>query len=169
MKNNPRSLPILRTAAALAVLAALMMTVRSLATLRDSTDLYRRRTADAIELAALRQRAHSLNAIVATREQEGSPSGTLSDLLQTALPGHPATTREMDPTPTLAGWTARRVSVVLSDVSGDELGRFLQTAADHHPPWALLECSLLAAPTPGRLTKAELVLGSVEHAAGRQP
>ena len=156
-------------AAALAVLIGLAMTVRSLSGLKETAELYGHKTAEVRELAAMRQRAHDLRAIVAERAGEAGPAPTVSELLQAALPTHAAVTRELDPSPTLPGWTARRVSVVLSDISGDELGRLFQEAGKRHPSWALLECTLLAAQPPGRLAKAELVLGTVERTAGSQP
>ena len=163
MNPDQRLLLVLRVTAALAIVTGLAMSG-----LQDASALYGRKMADARELAAMRQRAHDLRAIVAERTREAGPAATVSELLQAALPGHAAVTRELDPTPTLPGWTARRVSVALSDVTGDELGRLFQEAAKRRS-WALLECTLLASSTPGRLTKAELVLGTVERTAGSQP
>ena len=168
MKDDRRLLVTLSVMAALAVLASLVLTVRSLTGLRRTTELCQKTSADIGELTALRQRSQQLNAIVAARETMTEPSIPISKLLQTALPVRTATSRELEPVSTVPGWTARRVSVVLTDVTGDELGNLFQEATRCQPPWAILDCTLFASPTPGRLTKAELTLGMVERAAGAQ-
>jgi hypothetical protein len=165
MNNKPVGLIVLSVTAAVATLTGLIWTGQSLARLGPAAELYRKKVSDIRELTSLQQTLQDYRRVLAAREQmDGSPAA-LPDLLRTTLPGREAAFRELDPLPTLPGWTARRMSVALTDISGDDLGRLLAEVARRQPPWSLLECTLLASPTPGRLAKAEWVLGMVEKAA----
>ena len=44
-------------------------------------------------------------------------------------------------------------------------GKLLDAGVAANPPWTLLECTLFAAPTPGRVAKATLVFSTVERAS----
>jgi hypothetical protein len=165
MKNKPVGLIVLSVAAAVATLTGLIWTGQSLAHLGSTTELYRKKLSDIRELTSLQQTMQGYRLVLAAREQRTGSPAALPDLLRTTLPGREAAFREIDPLPTLPGWTARRMSVALTDISGDDLGRLLDEAARRQPPWSLLECTLLASPTPGRLAKVEWVLGMVEKSA----
>lgn len=165
MKNKPASLIVLSVASAVAVVTSLIWTGQSLAHLGPTSELYRKKLSDIRELTALQQTMQGYRRLLAAREQKAGSPAALPNLLRETLPGREAAFREIDPLPTLPGWTARRMSVVLTDISGDDLGRLLNEAAKRQPPWSLLECTLLASPTPGRLAKVEWVLGMVEKSA----
>jgi hypothetical protein len=167
MKDNPIRLILLRVAAGVAVLTGLVWSGQSLAHLGQTTDLYRKKISDIRELSTLRQTVLRYRHVLTDREQMAGPLTPLAEVLRTALPGRETAMHEIDPLPTLPGWTARRVSVALTDISGDDVGRLLNETARCRPPWSLLECTLLASPTRGRLAKAELVLGAVEKTAGQ--
>jgi hypothetical protein len=147
--------------AVVTALAGIVMTARSLAGLSQTVESYRKRTADIREVTALRNRMQVLRALVAERERQGGAPAPVTDLLQAVLPNRAVTTRQLDAMPTLPGWTAQRVSVVLTDIAGDELGRLLQEAARRQPAWTPLDGTLLASSTPGRLAKVELTLMAV--------
>lgn len=156
---------ILGAVTALAGVIGLVMTVRTVAGLPQTTALYSRKAADLQTLAGLRQQALQHRALVAAYAQQAGVPVPLATVLREALPGRDATLRELDPPPTLPGWSARRTRVVFAGISGAEMGRFLDDAARRQPAWSLLECTLIAAPTPGRLAKADLVLGTVSRDA----
>jgi hypothetical protein len=162
--RSDRSLFILSVLAAAATLAGVALSIRSLAGLSRTAELYRKKTADIREVAVLRNRMHALRALVAERERQTGQPVAIQELLQAAVPSRTATTRELDPMPTVPGWTARRVSVALNDITGDELGRLFQEAARARPGWTPIECTLFAAPAPGRLSKADVTMVTVERA-----
>jgi hypothetical protein len=167
MKDKPLRLIVLSVAAVIAALTGLIWTAQSLVHLRQTTDLYRKKMSDIRELSGLRQTVLQHRRILAEREKMPGSPAPLPDVLQTALHGREAVCHEIAPLPTLPGWTARRVSVALSDISGDDLGRLFDEAAKRQPPWSLLECTLMASPTPGRLARVELVMGAVERVSGQ--
>ena len=168
MNNKPVGLIVLSVVAAVAVLTSLIWTGKSLSRLGPTAELYRKKLSDIRELASMQQTLQGYRRVLAARDRQNSSPATLPDLLRTTLPGREASFRELDPLPTLPGWTARRMSVVLTDISGDDLGRLLDEAAKRQPPWSLLECTLLASPTPGRLAKVEWVLGMVEKTSSHE-
>lgn len=153
---------VLGAAAALAVLIGLIMTARSMAGLSRTAELHRRKADDLRTLAAMRHTAQYYRSVAAARDRTEGAVPPLTDLLRSVLSGRDATIRELPPLPTLPGWSARRVSVVLTNLPGEELGRLLQEAGRQQPGWTLLECTLQASPEAGRLTRVELVLGTVE-------
>ena len=167
MIARPSGLILFGAVTTLVGVVALVMTVRTVTGLSQTAALYNRKTADLRTLAGLRQQTLQQRAIVAGHAEQAEAPAPLSVVLREALPGREAALRDLDPLPTLPGWAARRTRVTFTDIAGDEMGRFLDDAARRQPAWALLECTLVAAPTPGRLAKAELVLCVVTRDANR--
>lgn len=156
---------IVWSAAGLALLAGLLLTTRSLAGMDRTLEILSRKTADASELAALRDRAALHQALLASYAgYPATPTG-LDALSRIALPGTPMRIVTTDLSPSVPGWKARKVSVEFNDIAGADLGRFLDAGAAATPPWSLAECTLLASPTPGRIAKATLVLVAAERQA----
>jgi hypothetical protein len=167
MKDKPAMLIVLCVAAIVAALTGTIWTARSLVQLPRDVVAYQKKVSDIRELSAMQRTVLGHRALLAERRRMEKTPISLSELVHDALPGKEAAIREMEATPTLPGWTARRASVALSDVSGDDLGRLLHDAANRQPPWSLLEGVLQASPTAGRLAKVELVFGSIEMTAGQ--
>jgi hypothetical protein len=158
---------ILWSAAGLSLLAGLLLTARSLGGLDRTLEILSRKAADAGELAGLRKQAVRHQALLeATTRYPDTPQG-LETLARATLPGQAMRILTTDLSPSVPGWTARKVSVEFNDIAGSDLGRLLDAGAAATPPWTLLECTLLASPTPGRIAKATLVLVTAERSPNR--
>ncbi len=169
MKPRPRLLLSLSVAAAVAGMTGVIITVRSLVGLPQLFDSYRRKASDLHTLHAMQLTASRYREMLATNRKDPGIPVPLSNLLSATIPGCDVTIREREPVPTATGWIAKRFSVTLKSVSGDDLSRFLAEASRQSPVWTLQECTLMAATIPGQLAKAELVMGVVELDSSAPP
>jgi hypothetical protein len=157
VKNPEPTLLLAGSATGLALVAGLILTLRTLGSLDSATALWARKATEAAALQRLAAITAEQRAEVALRATAPAEPANLGVLLRDTLPGITAEWRALEPLPTIPGWTAPRQGVTLTNLTGDELGRFLAAATTANPPWALLECSLRAAPRAGHLARAELV------------
>lgn len=165
VKKSNIPLMILWSSAGLYLLAGLLLTARSLGGLDRTLEILSRKAADAVELAGLRERAKRHQALLESYGRYPATAQGLEALARATLPGQALRILTTDISPSVPGWTARKVSVEFNDMAGTDLGRFLDAGAAATPPWTLLECTLLASPTPGRVAKATLVFVTVERRA----
>ncbi len=163
MKKNNLSLTILWSLAILALLTGLLLSIRVVGNIGHTTENWRKKNSELQDMMAMRATASEYRALLRYYSQYPASPPQLSDLAHTAVPGVTLTTRLTDTHPATPGWTARKVNIGITDIAGDDLGRFLEAASGSTPPWALLDCTLSASPTPGRLAKVELVLETVER------
>lgn len=154
---------MLWSAAGIALLAGILLTFNSLTGMNRTTEIMNKKTADAHDLAELQANADMHRAILRHYAQYQTAPIAFETLVKTMLPDRACSTRSTETLPTVPGWSARKISVGFSNISGAELGHLLETGANATPPWTLLECTLFASPTPGRLARAELVMGTVEQ------
>ncbi|MEI6563849.1 MAG: hypothetical protein WCO42_06030 [bacterium] len=163
MKKNNTPLALLWSAAGISLLAGLLLTLRSVGDMSRTTEVWHKKANDMQEMNSLRAIAVQHRTLL--KHYTGYPAvpTPLGELARTAAPGLNLMTRSTETHPTVPGWTARMVSVGLTDITGDDLGRLLDAATAANPPWALLECTVSAASTAGRLSKAELVFETVER------
>lgn len=164
MKNPEPTLILAWSAAGLALAAGLVLSFRTAGSLESVTALWAKKAGEAATLQRLAAITAAQRAEVARRAAEAAAPASLGTLLRDTLPGVTAEWRTLEPLPTIAGWTAPRQGVTLTGLSGDDLGRFLAAATAARPPWALMECTLQAAPQAGRLARAELVFVTTEPA-----
>lgn len=165
MSGERNSLRALRIAAGVAAVCGLAMAATRLAALPEESGRWRKKAADLQEIRKLQATLEQQERVVAGFGAYPAAAPDLGPLLRNAFQGKTVATRERDAVPTLAGWTGRRVSVVIEDVEGADLDRFLENAAALRPPWGLAECVLQASGKSGRLSRAELTLVTVEKAA----
>jgi hypothetical protein len=160
-KNN--SFPIaLWILAGLSLVAGLLLSVNSLSTLSRTLELLERKAGDSRELATLQLQAARNQAILEQYSAAAAKPVPFETLASAAIPGVSMTTRTTATQPAVPGWTQQKISVDLTDINGSDLGKLLAAGAAAQPPWALVECTLFASPTAGRLAKATLVLETVE-------
>ncbi len=165
MKKNNLPLIILWTTAGLALLAGLLLTVQSLNGITRIREILLKRANDARELAGMRLQANRYYSLLTTYAQYPASPVPLETLARTTLPAQPMRVLTTDITPSVPGWTAKKVSVEFTDISGTDLGKLFDAGATAHPPWTLIECTLFAGPTPGRVAKATLVFSTAERAS----
>lgn len=161
-KNNP-ALTALWSAAIISAIIGVLLSVQSLREIRRTTEIWRKKTNDLQEMTAMRTTAAMHRSLLKLYAQYPAAPASLGELARQAVPGLNMTTRSTETHPSVPGWTARKVSLGLADITGDELGRFLEAVSTASPPWAILDCTIASSPTPGRLTKVELVLETVER------
>lgn len=161
MTQEGNSLRALWAMAVAAALLGVVWTARNLAVLPRVSERWEKKTADLAELQAIRAAVGRQDRRVAEFEAMPTAPSDLSSLARTCF-GKAVATRELEPMPTVAGWTARRVALALDDVAGDDVGRFMAEAAAAKPPWGVTECVLQASGKSGRLARAEWTLVAVE-------
>ncbi len=163
MKNNPLSLRTLWTLAGLALLLGLLLSLRTVGQLRRTTEIWEKKAHDLQEMMALRAIATKHRGILKQYTQYPATPVAPGELARRTVPGLNLITRSTETHPSLPGWTARKATIGLIDITGEELGRFLEGVTTATPPWAILDCTLSASQAPGRLAKVELVLETVER------
>lgn len=165
MKKSNTPLIVLWSAAGLSLLAGLLLTSRSLGGLSRTTEILAKKADDARELAGLRERAVRNQSLLKDYARYPAAPVGFEALERATLPGQAMRILTTDVSSSIPGWTTRKVSVELNDIAGADLGRLLDAGASATPPWTLLECTLFAAPAPGRVAKATLVFVTVERQA----
>ena len=163
MTREGKSLRMLWAIAIAASLLGVVLTVRNFAVLPRGSERWDKKSADRTELQAIRKAVERQERMVASFESLPATPTDLPALAKKQF-GKAVATRELEPMPTIAGWTARRVGLAAEDVAGDDVGHFLAEAAEAKPPWGVTECVLLASGKSGRLAKVELTLVAVEKA-----
>ncbi len=165
MKKNNTPLVILWNAAGLSLLAGLILTLHSLNGITRTREILSKKANDIRELVGLRTQANRYRSLLTATAQYPASPVPLETLARTALPSQPMRVLTTDITPSVTGWIAKKVSVEFNDIAGIDLGKLLDAGVAANPPWTLLECTLFAAPTPGRVAKATLVFSTVERAS----
>jgi hypothetical protein len=163
MKKNNHSLTALWSAAILAAIVGVILSIQSLRDIGRTTEIWHKKTNDLQEMLAMRTTAATHRNLLKLYAQYPASPAPLGELARVAVPGLMLTTRSTETHPSAPGWTSRKVSLGLADISGNDLGRFLEAVGTASPPWALLDCTITSSPTPGRLAKVELVLETVER------
>ena len=163
MEKNNSTLILLWSLAGLSLATGILLTLRSVYAVPRTTELWERKAADIKALTVLQTRTARNRAILDGYSRYPALPVGLETLTQTTLPGRTLTARTTESRPSVPGWSLRKVSVDLTDISGEDLGKWLAAGAQATPPWALVECTLTAASTPGRLAKATLVMETVER------
>ncbi|MEI8351254.1 MAG: hypothetical protein WCG36_02970 [bacterium] len=163
MEKNNSTLILLWSLAGLSLATGLLLTLRSLNAIPRTTELWERKAEDIKALTVLQTRASRNRAILDRYSRYPAVPVSLESLTQTTLPGRTLITRATESRPCVPGWSLRKVSVDLNDIEGEDLGKWLAAGAQASPPWALVECTLTAASTPGRLARATLVMETVER------
>ncbi len=165
MKKNNTPLIIVWGAAGLSLLAGLLLTVHSLNGISRTQEILLKKANDIRELAGMRSQANRYHALLTAAVQYPAGSIPLETLARTTVPAQSMRLLATDITPSVPGWTAKKVSVEFTDIAGTDLGKLLDAGAIANPPWTLLECTLFAAATPGRVAKATLVFSTVERSS----
>ncbi len=163
MKKNNTSLIILWGLAILSLIGGFLLSLGTLKDIRRTEEIWRKKTNDLRDMQALRTLAAEQRNLLQYYAQFPARPAPLEEIARTAVPGLNLLIRATEKSPSVPGWSARKVSLGLVDVSGDDLARFLEAAGSATPPWALLNCTLSAGPVPGHLAKAELILVTVER------
>lgn len=165
MKRNNATLVFLWILAGASLLLGLLLTAQSVGELARTTELWARKAQDHRELTRLAATEARYQAILGEFSHYPAGPVRIEELARDLLPGRSLTVRSTESRPAVPGWTLHKVNVDLTDLSGSELGRWLEAAAAAKPPWAVVECTLTAAPVQGRLAKAGLVMEAVERDA----
>ena len=156
-------------AAAIVAVVGLVMTAQSVSRRAEVARRLSRKAADLGALQALQHTVQRQRAILADFEQRGGQRPVpLNTVLKTVWADLTPELKEQDVALSVPGWTARRVSVTLTDVEYDGLARFFQLAEAQRPPWCLVECSVRASPQAGRAAQADLVLEAIERSDGKR-
>ncbi|MEI7881106.1 MAG: hypothetical protein WCI95_09550 [bacterium] len=163
MKRNNHSLTALWSAAILAAIVGVVFSFQSLRDLGRTTEIWHKRTNDLQAMMTMRTTAATHRNLLELYAQYPAAPAPPGELARLAVPGLILTTRSTETHPSAPGWTARKVNLGLTDISGNDLGRFLEAVSTASPPWAILDCTVSASPTPGHLAKVELVLETVER------
>lgn len=163
VKKSNSSLIRIWSAASLSLAAGLLLTLHSLSGIPRTTALWERKTSDIRSLADMRSLARRQQLLLTNYSRHPATATRLEDLTRIALPGHAITIRTMEILPSLPGWTTRKVTLELTNISGEDLGKWLDAATAAKPPWAPVECILSASSTPGHLAKASLVMETAER------
>ena len=166
MKKSNTPLAILWSAAGLSLLAGLILTINSLNGISRTREILSKKTHDIRELAGMRTQANRYHFLLKATVQYPASPVPLETLTRTTLPSQPMRLLSTDITPSVSGWTAKKVSVECNDIAGSDLGKLLDAGTTATPPWTLIECTLFSAPTPGHLAKATLVFSTVERVTG---
>lgn len=163
MKNNNPILTLLWSAAMLSLIAGLALSLSALGKIGATKKLWRKKAGQLQEMMALRATAATHRALLNRyAEYPATPTPLEAVARQTVTRLNPVI-RATEVHPSVPGWSTRKVNVGLNDISGDDLGRFLEAADRATPPWALLDCALASSATPGRLSKVEMTLATVER------
>jgi hypothetical protein len=165
VKKNNTPLIILWSAAGLSLLAGFLLTHHSLNGITRTREIFLKKTNDIRELAGMRTQANLHHSLLTAAVQYPPSPIPLETLARTTVPAQPMRLLTTGITPSVSGWTARKVSVEFNDIAGIDLGKLLDAGASANPPWTIIECTLFAAPTPGRVAKATLVFSTVERAS----
>jgi hypothetical protein len=165
VKKNNTPLIILWSAAGLSLLAGLVLTLHSLNGIGRVREILLKKADDSRELAGLRTQANRHHALLTAYTQYPASPVPFETLVRTTLPAQSMRLVTTDVTPSASGWTAKKVTVEFNDIDGADLGKLFDAGAKANPPWTLLECTLFAAPAPGRVAKATLVFSTVERAS----
>lgn len=165
MKKSNTPLAILWSAAGLSLLAGLIMTINSLNGISRTLEILSKKTNDIRELVGMRTQATRYHSLLKATVQYPASPVPLETLVRTTLPAQPIRLLSTDITPSVSGWNAKKVSVEFNDIAGSDLGKLLDAGTTANPPWTLIECTLFAAPTEGRVAKATLVFSTVERAS----
>lgn len=163
MKENNPSLTALWSAAIISALIGILLSFQALSDIGRKTEIWRKKTNDLQEIRAMCTVASAHRNLLKHYAKYPAAPAPLAELARQAVPGLNLTTRSTESHPSVSGWTARKVSLGLADITGNDLGRFLEAVSAASPPWAILDCTISASPTPGRLAKVELVLETVER------
>lgn len=164
MKKNNTPLVILWSAAGLSLLAGLILSLHSLKGINRSREILSKKANDIRELAGMRTQANRYHSLLTAAVQYPASPIPLETLARTTVPSQPMRLLSTDITPSVSGWTAKKVSAEFNDIAGSDLGKLFDAGASANPPWTILECTLFAGPTPGRVAKATLVFSTVERA-----
>ncbi|MEI8140291.1 MAG: hypothetical protein WCI03_10545 [bacterium] len=162
MKLNNPSLTGLWSAAGIALLIGVLLSAHTLGDIRRTSEIWNKKTNDLHEMVAMRTTAAEHQRLLNHYGQYPTGSTSLGELARAAVPGLALITRSTETHPSVPGWTARKISLGIVDISGDDLGRFIEATSTASPPWAVLDCTASASPASGRLAKVELVLETVE-------
>ena len=163
MKNSNITLISLWMLATLTLASGLMISLRTATQVTSTSELWQKKAADLQEMNRLRTIAADYRAILQLYSQYPATAPLLTELARDTIPGVNLTTRLTETYPAVPGWTTRKASIGLANVSGNELGRFLENLGKASPPWAILDCTLSSSPTPGQLAKVEMVLVTAER------
>jgi len=163
MKTSDTPLVALRTAAALAILAGLAANLHSLSGLRPQVDLWRRKTAERQELQSLVRQSARFDSAIRIHESWPSAAPPLESLAKSNFTGRLPASWTVALQPGIPGWQSRRVVFSMTDVSADNVLRFMTAAASARPPWVLEECALQSSSASGTLSRVEMAFSSVER------
>lgn len=163
MQKNNSTLMLLWSLAGASLAAGILLTIGSIRTLPRTLELWDRKAADIQALAAMQELADQNRRILAEYASYPPAPPSLETLTHTIMPGRSLTVRVTELLPCVPGWTFRKAGVEFNDIAGEDLGKWLQAGAAARPPWAVVECTLTAAPVAGRLSKAALVMETVER------
>lgn len=161
-RSNPRLIQ-LWSVAGLSLVAGLLLSVRTLGGLSRTTELLARKTADSRELASLRLQAERYQALLDQGARYPATPTSYEALVRSASPEASVVTRTTASRPSVPGWSTQKITVEITNITGDTLGKIVEAGSAAKPPWALVESTLFASPVAGRVAKATLVLESVER------
>lgn len=162
MKKNNTFLITLWSAAIASLLLGCLLSIRAVGALGGTTEMWQKKTTDLQEMMTMRSLAAEHRSLLKHYAQYPATPPPLGELARNAVPGLTLITRSTETHPSVPGWTARKINIGLTDITGDDLGRFLEAVNSSTPPWAVLNCTLLASPVPGRLAQVELILETAE-------
>jgi len=165
VENNKSTMVTPWAAAGLALLAGVLLSIRSLNDLASLNEIGTRRTSAAHELSIMRIQAARHQSILAGYASQPAEPVPFETLVHSTLPGQAMTLLATGTFPSVQGWSGRKITVEFTDIAGEDLGKLLDAGAAAKPPWALVECTLFASPVQGRLSKATLVMETVERNA----
>ena len=138
MKKNNTTLPILWGAAIITLIIGLLLSIRTLGGIGRTTEIWNKKTNEFQELMALREIAAMHRSLLKRYAQFPATPAPLEELARQAVPGLSLITRTTETQPSASGWTTRKVSIGITDITGDDLGRFLEALSAATPPWATL-------------------------------
>lgn len=163
MKNDKSALLVTWSLAILAVVAGILLSLHALGNLGRTIELWQKKSGDLQRLGTLKQQVDRHKTIVADYNTYPAKPAPFESIAHSALPGKSMTTVNTEASPAIPGWTTRKISVEFNDIGGDELGKLLDAGATASPPWALVDCTIFSASTPGRIAKASLVFETAER------
>jgi hypothetical protein len=88
---------------------------------------------------------------------------SLSELLRMQPVTRTAEVHPRDSRALIAGWSLRRVDVILDDVALVDVGRLLTSGENQRPPWRMSECTITPSDTSPGAARVTLVMEALEQ------
>ena len=161
--NKDFSIRTVWIAAAVSVAAAVLLGIRTAASLREKTGRLNEYCKLAGKLDDLERKTERRTASIKAYEELKDPHPMpMAQLLVNALPEEKYETRELQSAPTIPGWTLRRVEVSFQSMELRKMAVLLAAAGNCRPPWRFAELAITALGDNGSSGQVRLVAEALD-------